>query len=168
MGELGFGLDPSPVFLLPGRHIINDGGFRFISKIDFTKKLTKLENMELVRVETGFVGILYRKTTLELLKPGLHLVMPPEKFGGFECTQMTVLQIPETGYESSDYVTLLIRAAVFYRIKDPLKARTKIKNIRVQIRDLSVSTLSGIIRGSTLGDIAANQTNHSYVGKTKT
>jgi len=110
--------------------------------------------MKLIRVETGYVGYAYKKGELVILEPGIHLIVPPDRFGSILSTQQQTLSLPEGIHESSDYVALRIRADVFYRIVDPKRALTNIKNIEVQIRETAVSTVAGIIRSSTLNEIA--------------
>ena len=58
----------------------------------------------------------------------------------------------------TDYVPLAIKAAVFYRITDPLKALVRIQNIPKQIQETSTATLAGIIRSSSLADVASRST----------
>jgi len=50
---------------------------------------------------------------------------------------------------------LAIKAAVFYRVVDPKKALLNIQNIGHQIMETSVATLAGIIRSSSLSDVAS-------------
>ena len=71
---------------------------------------------------------------------------------------MTILDLPLATHETSDYVPLAIKAAVFYRIIDPLKALVRIQNIPKQIQETSTATLAGIIRGSSLADVASRST----------
>ena len=71
---------------------------------------------------------------------------------------MTILDLPLATHETSDYVPLAIKAAVFYRIMDPLKALVRIQNIPKQIQESSIATLAGIIRGSSLADVASRST----------
>ena len=71
---------------------------------------------------------------------------------------MTILDLPLATHETSDYVPLGIKAAVFYRIIDPLKALVRIQNIPKQIQETSTATLAGIIRGSSLADVASRST----------
>ena len=160
VGELGFGLDTetgSPMLLTAGKHVIRSPTFRFQSMLDLTNATNDLGVMKLVRVETGCVGYAYRRGELVILKPGLHVIVPPDRFGAILSTQQQTLALPEGVHESSDYVPLKIRADVFYRIVDPKKALTNIRDVEKQIRETAVSTLAGIIRSSTLVEIANSQ-----------
>ena len=69
-----------------------------------------------------------------------------------------VLDLPESIHESSDYVELSITANVFYRVKDPKKVLETVqaKNIEHQIKETAISTLAGIIRSTSLAEIAQN------------
>lgn len=167
MGELGFGIDGdsgSVCLLKTGKHVIQSATFTFEKFISFTDAICSLGKLNLVRVETGKVGYIYRSGELQILAPGLHCVSPPDRFGGFITTQLSILELDKCIHESSDYVPLEIKAAVFYRIDDPLKALTKIQNITDQIRDMAISTLAGIIRSSSLEDVARGSTQMKYEG----
>jgi len=106
-------------------------------------------------VEMGWIGYCYRAGNLEILDPGLHLLAPPDRFGDFLSTQLAILDLPEGVHDTSDYVPLAIKAAVFYRIVDAKKALLNIQNIQQQITETSVATLAGIIRSSSLSDVAS-------------
>jgi len=106
-------------------------------------------------VEMGWVGYCYRAGNLQILEPGLHLITPPDRFGDFLSTQLSILDLPEGVHETSDYVPLAIKAAVFYRVIDPKKALLNIQDITHQIRETTVATLAGIIRSSSLSDVAS-------------
>ncbi|GAB5354754.1 hypothetical protein AAMO2058_000146500 [Amorphochlora amoebiformis] len=157
LGELGFGIDTEkgyPVLLTAGKHILNSPTFRFERMLDLTQRTNDLGVLKLIRVETGFVGYAYKRGELVILQPGLHLIVPPDRFGSILSTQQQTLTLPEGVHESADYVPLKIRADVFYRIVNPKKALTNIKNVHNQIQETAVSTLAGIIRSSTLNEIA--------------
>jgi len=165
VGELGFGIQSNtgePVLLVTGKHVIRSETFSFTKFINCTDDITELGNLKLVRVETGKVGYCYRGGELQILPPGLHVVAPPDRFGGFMSTQLSILNLPTMNHESSDYVPLEIRAAVFYRIHDPIKALTRIQNVQQQIRDTAISTLAGIIRSSSLADVASGNSQVKY------
>eukprot|EP00486_Rosalina_sp_Unknown_P004248 CAMPEP_0201571004 /NCGR_PEP_ID=MMETSP0190_2-20130828/13550_1 /ASSEMBLY_ACC=CAM_ASM_000263 /TAXON_ID=37353 /ORGANISM="Rosalina sp." /LENGTH=293 /DNA_ID=CAMNT_0047995207 /DNA_START=766 /DNA_END=1647 /DNA_ORIENTATION=+ len=70
-------------------------------------------------------------------------------------TQMQILELPKGVHETSDYVALAIKAAVFYRIVEPEKTLVRIKNVRQQISETAVATLAGIIRASSLSDLGS-------------
>lgn len=157
VGELGFGMDTErgcPMLLTAGKHVIDQPTFKWQGMLDLTQPVNDLGVMKLIRVETGFVGYAYRRGELVILKPGLHVIVPPDRFGAILSTQQQTLGLPEGVHESSDYVPLKIRADVFYRIVDPKKALTNVRDVTKQIRETAVSTLAGIIRSSTLNEIA--------------
>ena len=158
VGQLGYGVNMQtgrPVLLTRGKHWINDQSFIFKKFIKLNKPRTELDNMEIIRVETGSVGYCFRQGKLVILEPGLHVIVPPDRFGGMMTTQMTILDLPLAVHETSDYVPLAIKSAVFYRIDDPYKALVRIQNVSQQIKETSIATLAGIIRSSSLADVAS-------------
>eukprot|EP01084_Bolivina_argentea_P159080 277075_1 len=160
-GQLGYGIDMKtghPILLTQGEHIIDSAHFQWVKFITLRERVTNLANLTIIRVETGYVGYCYKQGQLVILKPGLHLIQPPDRFGDIVTTQMTILDLPLATHETSDYVPLAIKAAVFYRIIDPLKALVRIQDISKQIQETSTATLAGIIRGSSLADVASRST----------
>merc|ERR1712107_220656 len=91
----------------------------------------------------------------KILNPGLHLIEPPDRFGDIMSTQMQIIDLEEAIHETSDYVPLAIKAAIFFRIMNAEKAIRRISNITKQITETAVATLAGIIRSSSLSDIAS-------------
>ncbi|ETO21693.1 Band 7 stomatin-like domain-containing protein, partial [Reticulomyxa filosa] len=171
-GELGYGLDLNdghPILLSQGRHIIRSNTFLFKGFVTLRDRRTLLDQIEVIRVEMGWIGYCYRAGNLEILEPGLHLITPPDRFGDFLSTQLSILDLPEGVHDTSDYVPLAIKlfivenaifknkneTAVFYRILDARKALLNIQNIQHQITETSVATLAGIIRSSSLSDVAS-------------
>lgn len=155
-GQLGYGFDNETgrlVLLTPGRHIVTSPTFKFQSFLDLNQPENSLGSFKLIRVETGKVGIIYRKGDLKIIHPGLHLVKPPDRFRELVSTQQQVLELPETLHESSDYVQLAVKADVFYEIKNPESVYSKIDSVVKFISDTAIATLGGIIRNSTLADI---------------
>jgi len=170
VGQLGFGIETNtgePLLLKTGKHVIKSATFLWKGFISCTKPQTQLGQLSLIRVETGSVGYAYRSGNLVILQPGLHLVSPPDRFGGFMSTQLSILELPRAIHESSDYVPLSIHAAVFYRIADPYKALTRIQDVTTQIKDTAISTLAGIIRSSSLSDIARGNTQPTYAKRSR-
>jgi len=157
-GELGYGIDLNdghPTLLSQGRHIIKSNTFTFHGFVTLRDRTTILDQIQVIRVEMGWIGYCYRAGNLEIMEPGLHLIAPPDRFGDFLSTQLAILDLPEGVHDTSDYVPLAIKAAVFYRIVDARKALLNIQNIRQQITETSVATLAGIIRSSSLSDVAS-------------
>lgn len=162
IGQLGYGINTEsgdPVILSPGKHFIDSDTFRFKEFIDITKSSNKIGKLLLIRVETGNVGIVYRNGQLDILYPGkLHLVSPPDRYDGLVSTQQRSLDLPKSIHESSDYVELSITASLFYRVKDPKKALENIQDIELQVKETAIATLAGIIRSTSLTEIAQNTT----------
>merc|ERR1712129_620475 len=117
---------------------------------------------QVIRIETGKIGYAYRQGNLVILQPGLHMIEPPDRFGDILSTQMQILDLPLGVHETSDYVALAIKAAVFYRIVNPKKTLVRIKNVRQQIEETAVATLAGIIRASSLSDLGARSAKVAY------
>jgi len=165
LGQLGYGISRDsgqPLLLSRGKHVIKSNTFLWRKFINLRDPRTILDNLEVIRVETGNVGYCYRHGQLVILKPGLHLITPPDRFGNIISTQLSILDLPLAEHETSDYVPLAVKAAVFYRINDPEKALTRIQNIQQQILETSVATLAGIIRSSSLSDVASRGSQPVY------
>jgi len=158
IGQIGYGLEREtgkPVLFSRGKHVIRSNTFVWSGFLTFLTQRTQMHNIDVIRVETGNVASCYRHGNLFILEPGLHLVQPPDRFGGMLSTQITILDLPFAVHETSDYVPLGIKSAVFYRVVDPLKALVRIQNVGKQIEETSVATLAGIIRSSSLSDVAS-------------
>eukprot|EP01083_Nonionella_stella_P285210 970831_1 len=158
MGQLGYAVNMEtgkPLLLSRGQHIINSLHFVWKKFINFSEQVTNLDQLQVIRIETGKIGYAYRMGNLVILKPGLHLIEPPDRFGDILSTQMQILELPLGLHETSDYVTLAIKASVFYRIVEPEKTLVRIQNVRQQISETGVATLAGIIRASSLSDLGS-------------
>jgi len=158
-GKLGYAVDTlngQPMLLMAGTHIIKKATFKFKNFLDLTAKENKLGALTLVRVDRGWVAYVFKRGELFVLEPGMHVVVPPERFDGFESTQLQLLSLPTQTHESGDYVTLKIVADVLYMITDPKKAKLHVKDLNDLIRKMSTSTLAGIIRTSNLSEIAGS------------
>eukprot|EP00484_Ammonia_sp_Unknown_P020916 CAMPEP_0197029204 /NCGR_PEP_ID=MMETSP1384-20130603/8698_1 /TAXON_ID=29189 /ORGANISM="Ammonia sp." /LENGTH=521 /DNA_ID=CAMNT_0042458327 /DNA_START=81 /DNA_END=1646 /DNA_ORIENTATION=+ len=156
MGQLAYAVNVEtgkPLLLSRGEHIINSMHFVFKKFVNFTDQITNLDQLQVIRIETGNIGYAYRHGNLVILRPGLHLIEPPDRFGDILSTQMQILDLPLQIHETSDYVGLAIKAAVFYRIVEPEKTLVRIKNISQQISETAIATLAGIIRASSLSDL---------------
>merc|ERR1719384_614286 len=130
-----------PLLLSRGQHIINSLHFVWKKFINFSEQVTQLDQLQVIRIETGKIGYAYRQGNLVILKPGLHLIEPPDRFGNIMSTQMQILELPLGVHETSDYVALAIKAAVFYRIVEPEKTLVRIKNVRQRSRRLPLQHL---------------------------
>ncbi len=156
-GCLGYATETKsdkPVILSEGLHCIDSQTFQFHNIIPLVDAQNTIGAQQLVRIETGQVGVAYKSGQLTILQPGLHLITPPDRFDKTVSTQMQVLHLAETVHDSADYVPLRVKADVFYTIKDPFLALATIFDIEQQIRETANATLAGIIRSSTLADIA--------------
>merc|ERR1712228_369909 len=158
MGQLGYAVDMEsgkPMLLSRGEHIINSEHFVWKKFVNFSEQITDLDQLQVIRIETGKIGYCFRQGNLVILKPGLHLIEPPDRFGNIMSTQMQILDLPLGIHETSDYVALAINAAVFYRIVEPEKTLVRIKNVEQQIEETAIATLAGIIRASSLSDLGS-------------
>merc|ERR1719204_1951698 len=158
MGQLGYGVDMKsgrPVILARGKHIINDIHFLWKKFITLRDRITQLDQLSIIRIETGYIGYAFKRGNLKILKPGLHMIEPPDRFGDIISTMNQLIDLEEAIHETSDYVPVSIKAAIFFRIVDAEKALLTISNIRQQITETAVATLAGIIRASSLSDIAS-------------
>lgn len=158
MGQLGYAINMEtgkPLLLSRGEHIINSLHFVWKKFVNFSNHVTKLDQLQVIRIESGNIGYAYRSGNLVILKPGLHLIEPPDRFGAILSTQMKVLDLPLGIHETSDYVALAIKSAVFYRIVEPHKTLVRIKDVNQQISETAVATLAGIIRASSLSDLGS-------------
>lgn len=159
MGAIGYGIEtrkPNPVILAEGFHLIKSKFFKFVDIIDLTKPVNDIGLMKLVRVETGTVGVAYYNGILKILQSGLHLLIPPNRFHDFLSIQQTVINLPQTVLESGDYAPLSVKADVFFRVIDPELAVKTVDDIEKTVQETATATLAGIIRASTLNDIAKN------------
>merc|ERR1719285_1331723 len=95
---------------------------------------------------------------VRLLWPGMHLFEPPDLFLRFVNTRLQILNLPECVQESSDYVSLVIKANLSYYIKNPLLCIEQIQDQQAEkiIVEVANSAIAAIIRSSTLGDMAMN------------
>jgi len=93
---------------------------------------------------------------MKVLQPGIHLFEPPDVFLRFVNTRLQILNLPDCVQESSDYVSLYIKANLSYHIKNPLLCIEQIQDQQAEriIMEVANSAISAIIRSSTLGDIA--------------
>jgi len=165
MGQLGYGMDTEtgqPMLLSRGEHVINSISFVFKAFVSFREQITQLDQLQVIRIETGQIGYGYKGGNLVIFNPGLHLISPPDRFADIMSTQMQILDLPLGIHETSDYVGLAIKAALFYRIVSPEKTLVRIKNVRQQISETAVATLAGIIRASSLSDLGSSNTQPFY------
>mmetsp|Transcript_13046 Transcript_13046/g.21719 ORF Transcript_13046/g.21719 Transcript_13046/m.21719 type:complete len:478 (+) Transcript_13046:79-1512(+) len=159
-GKLGFAMDTStgsPMLLTAGTHYIRKAEFKWGSFLDLSQGVNSLGALKLIRVDRGQVAYYYKEGELEILNPGLHVIAPPDRFGGFLSTQLQLMDLPKQVHESADYVQLSIDADVLYCIRDPKRALLRVDNMEKLIRKTALSTLAGIIRSSHLSEVAGSR-----------
>merc|ERR1719320_14954 len=162
-GTLGHGVEKGlPILLAPGRHKITSHEFIWNGYLDLKKSEIKIGEWMLIRVDFGRVGVATISGKMSILEPGLHLFEPPDVFLRFVNTRIQILSLPPCIQESSDYVALLVKANISYHIKDPIKCIDQIQDQEAQkiIIEVSSAAIAGIIRSSTLGDMAMASKKH--------
>mmetsp|Transcript_22793 Transcript_22793/g.40351 ORF Transcript_22793/g.40351 Transcript_22793/m.40351 type:complete len:473 (+) Transcript_22793:3-1421(+) len=159
-GKLGYALDTksgSPMLLMAGTHYIRKAEFKWENFLDLSEPTLNLGALKMIRVDRGIVGYYFKEGELEILEPGLHVIAPPDKFGGFVSTQLQLLDLPKQVHESADYVQLEIDADVLYCIVNPKKALLRVRDLKRLIMKTALSTLAGIIRSSHLSEVAGSR-----------
>jgi len=171
LGQLGIGMDVrtgKPVILTTGTHYINNNFFRWQDFSDLTKPTTPIGQMQIVRVEKGYVGYGYsgQSGDLKIYQPGLHFIHPPDRYVSRVSKMIQITKLPNEIHESKDYVQIAVKAAIYYQVADPAKALVTVQDIHREIKELGIATLQQIIRSSTLVDIAGT-TQISYSAESK-
>jgi regulator of protease activity HflC (stomatin/prohibitin superfamily) len=162
LGEVGLAVDAAtgePIILTCGQHYIDSITFEFKGFSRLETRITEIGELKMIRVEIGEIGYGYRSNgELMLLKPGMHLVKPPDRFEDILSLLVEIVNIPRTMYESKDYVQIAVSAGIYFQIRDPVKALTVVgPHVKRQIRELGAAALQQIIRSSTLIDIAGSE-----------
>lgn len=168
-GSLGYGIEAGvgPRLFAVGYHVINSATLTWMGIISFREQVTQIDQMTVVRVETGECAykITYKagegrtpdeKGALIILNPGIHVITPPEQYKDIINTSQQVMQLPPTEHQSADYVGLRVKADIYYQIVEPYKALTMVDDWKGMLRDIGNATLAGIIRSSSLSDIASS------------
>jgi len=156
-GKLGFGTEKGKNILFgPGRHMIRSNEFKWIGYLDLTKDSIMIGEWQLIRVDFGRVGVATTQGKMQVLWPGMYLFEPPDLFLRFVNTRVQTLKLPECVQESSDYVSLKVKANLSYYIKNPLLCIEQIQDQQAEkiIMEVANSAIAAIIRSSTLGDMA--------------
>mmetsp|Transcript_1651 Transcript_1651/g.3826 ORF Transcript_1651/g.3826 Transcript_1651/m.3826 type:complete len:581 (+) Transcript_1651:122-1864(+) len=159
-GKLGYALDTqtgNPMLLTAGTHYIRKAEFKWGSFLDLSRPVNDLGALKLIRVDRGHIAYYFKEGELMILEPGLHVIAPPDRFGGFVSTQLQLMDLPKQVHESADYVQLAIDADVLYCIVDPKKALLRVDDLPMLIRKTALSTLAGIIRSSHLSEVAGSR-----------
>jgi len=171
LGQLGVGMDVKtgkPVILTTGTHYINNNFFRWQDFSDLTRPSTPIGQMQIVRVEKGYVGYGYsgQSGELKIYQPGLHFIHPPDRYVDRVSKMIQITKLPNEVHESKDYVQIAVKAAIYYQVADPAKALITVQDIHREIKELGIATLQQIIRSSTLVDIAGT-TQITYSSESK-
>uniref|UniRef100_A0A7S3ZIQ4 Band 7 domain-containing protein n=1 Tax=Lotharella globosa TaxID=91324 RepID=A0A7S3ZIQ4_9EUKA len=159
-GMLGYAEDTKsgkPMLLVAGTHYIKKAEFKWGKFLDLNLPENDLGALKIVRVDRGTVAYFFQEGELKVLQPGLHVIAPPDRFGGFVSTQLELLDLPPQIHESADYVRLKIDADVLYCIVDPRRALIRVHDLKKLIRKTATSTLAGIIRSSNLSEVAGSR-----------
>jgi len=171
LGQLGIGMDVrtgKPMILTTGTHYINNNFFRWQAFSDLTQASTPIGQMQIVRVEKGYVGYGYsgQSGDLKIYQPGLHFIHPPDRYVDRVSKMIQITKLPNEIHESKDYVQIAVKAAIYYQVSDPAKALVTVQDIHREIKELGIATLQQIIRSSTLVDIAGtSQVSYSAESK---
>merc|ERR1719397_1055184 len=171
LGQLGIGMDVrtgKPMILTTGTHYINNNFFRWQDFSDLTEPSTPIGQMQIVRVEKGYVGYGYcgRTGDLKIYQPGLHFIQPPDRYVDRISKMIQITKLPNEVHESKDYVQIAVKAAIYYQVANPAKALVTVQDIHREIKELGIATLQQIIRSSTLVDIAGT-TQITYSAESK-
>jgi len=156
-GKLGYGTEKGKnILFAPGRHVIRSNEFLWKGFLDLTQDLINIGEWQLIRVDFGRVGVATIQGRMKVLEPGIHMFEPPDVFLRFVNTRLQILNLPECIQESSDYVSLRIKANLSYHIKSPLLCIEQIQDQQAEkiITEVANSAIAAIIRSSTLGDMA--------------
>merc|ERR1719193_315305 len=156
-GKLGYGTEKGRNILFsPGRHMMRSNEFLWKGFLDLTQDLINIGEWQLIRVDFGRVGVATIQGRMKVLEPGIHMFEPPDVFLRFVNTRLQILNLPECIQESSDYVSLKVKANLSYHIKSPLLCIEQIQDQQAEkiISEVANSAIAAIIRSSTLGDMA--------------
>ncbi|HSW70568.1 MAG TPA: hypothetical protein VLH77_01140, partial [Gammaproteobacteria bacterium] len=126
------------ILLTEGRHVLKSPnmvckGFINLNRPGFIKdpylygercgeKPIEDGDLRVVRIKNTEKGLVDRSGKIELLETGLHVIVSPDQY--IESIPITkgMLALGEIKINSKDVVNLAIKADVYYRIQDPLKA----------------------------------------------
>jgi regulator of protease activity HflC (stomatin/prohibitin superfamily) len=174
-----------PVFFEEGVYSKNSPNFIFDKCVSASDKNITLGSKKIITVYDGEVGVSYYKGKLCVLKPDRHTIDSAEHvFQGFLNTQQQCLPLSKKikgGHESrldkdghlicetKDFVEIGIKADVFYKIEDPEKVLFIVgqDNYESLIRETAVATINGIIRSTSLSEVAQNKEFHHHTNKDK-
>jgi regulator of protease activity HflC (stomatin/prohibitin superfamily) len=163
--------DNEPVFIEDaGTYHVDSPNFELVTLASALDKEIILGARKIITVYSGEVGVTYKAGTLQVLREGRHVIEDANhRFECFLDTKQVSLRLEsvESGKgdllvcETKDYVSVGIRADVFYRIQDPEKAILQIgttEKIQQIVQETSVATLNNIVRSTNLNDIAQADT----------
>eukprot|EP01116_Phalansterium_solitarium_P011184 TRINITY_DN267_c0_g2_i4.p1 TRINITY_DN267_c0_g2~~TRINITY_DN267_c0_g2_i4.p1 ORF type:complete len:889 (+),score=349.16 TRINITY_DN267_c0_g2_i4:54-2720(+) len=169
-GEIGLAWEDSkPQFFDEGVYEKDDPNFVFVRCVAATEKRIELGSRKIITVWDGEVGVSYKKGKLLVLKPDSHHIDSADHtFNGMLSTQQQCLHLigdkksaaPESLVcETKDFVEIAIRADVFYRVVDPERVLMVVgqDNITKLVMETSIATLNGIVRSTSLAEVAQSK-----------
>lgn len=89
--------------------------------------------------------------------PGLVFVIPLIERTRWVNLQIETADIPPQDLITKDNVTIRVEAAVFFRVKDPIKAVIAIRDYRQAVLRIAQTTLRATLGRHELDDVLANQ-----------
>jgi len=182
-GEIGLAWENNqPVFFEEGVYVKDSAFFIFDKFASASEKLITLGAKKIVTVWDGEVGVSFLKGKLIVLKPDRHLIDSTEHiFQGFlstqqQCLRLSTLTVPNNSEkkkkvkeeeeeesilicETKDFVEIGLKADVFFKIEQAEKVLLVVgkDNVSTLVKDTAVATLNGIIRSTSLAEVAQNK-----------
>ena len=166
--------DNHPLFIeTPGTYEVDSASFKYIESKPVTAKVIELGSCKTVTVYSGEVGVSFNMGVLEIMPPGRHVIDSAQHaFDDFMSTQQRALRLQSNEHrgpgellkpqddilvcETKDLVKIGIRADVFFRVADPMKAILQVGRDKIDslVMETSIATLTNILRSTPLSDIA--------------
>jgi len=168
MGEVGLAWDGNNPLLIeePGTYLVDNSTFKFVSAKSVNEKFIELGAQKMVTVYSGEVGVSYKAGALTILESGRHIINRTDHFfETFLSLQQRAMRLRPSEdvliCETRDLVKIGIVADVFFRVADPMQAISEvgIAGIDKLVEETSIATLTNIMRGTCLNDIAQNSPN---------
>jgi regulator of protease activity HflC (stomatin/prohibitin superfamily) len=168
-GEIGLAWENNePVFFDEGIYYKDSSNFIFEKCVNISEKQISLGSRKIITVFDGEVGVSYKKGKLVVLRPDRHLIESTEHiFQGFLSTQQQCIHLSNQKgshgdllfCETKDFVEIGLKADVFFQIVDPEKVLLTVgpKGISKLVKETSIATLNGIIRSTSLAEVAQNK-----------
>lgn len=103
-------------------------------------------------------GVVFKFGKLDYTEGGgLHFVMPIIKKMKIIDTRLTTIDVPEQDVITKDNVSVKVDAVVYYKIIEPGKTITTVKNYHKAISKLSLTTMRSVCGADLLDDILINR-----------